>query len=104
MLRHGPGKLALLTTDRFRIERARAVARRAGDILGVPVHAVKDAADLRFALSRHEGQATSSSIDTVGMSQRDRSLSDQISMLAGAGPRCSACCCSTAPRARRHAQ
>jgi|GEM_PF-21920 len=81
VLRHGPQSLALLTTDRFRIG-AHEQLRIYGDILGVPVHAVKDAADLRFALSAMKDKHLVI-IDTVGMSQRDRSLSDQISMLAG---------------------
>lgn len=81
VLRHGPQSLALLTTDRFRIG-AHEQLRIYGDILGVPVHAVKDAADLRFALSAMKDKHLVI-IDTVGMSQRDRSLSDQIAMLAG---------------------
>ncbi len=43
VLRHGPERLALLTTDSFRIG-AHEQLRIYGDILGVPVHAVKDAA------------------------------------------------------------
>ncbi len=43
VLRHGADKLALLTTDSFRIG-AHEQLRIYGDILGVPVHAVKDAA------------------------------------------------------------
>ena len=81
VLRHGPEQLALLTTDSFRIG-AHEQLRIYGDILGVPVHAVKDAADLRFALNAMKDKHLVI-IDTVGMSQRDRSLSDQISMLAG---------------------
>lgn len=81
VLRHGPQSLALLTTDRFRIG-AHEQLRIYGDILGVPVHAVKDAADLRFALSAMKDKHLVI-IDTVGMSQRDRSLSEQIGMLAG---------------------
>jgi len=81
VLRHGADRLALLTTDRFRIG-AHEQLRIYGDILGVPVHAVKDAADLRFALSAMKDKHLVI-IDTVGMSQRDRSLSDQIAMLAG---------------------
>jgi len=81
VLRNGPQSLALLTTDRFRIG-AHEQLRIYGDILGVPVHAVKDAADLRFALSAMKDKHLVI-IDTVGMSQRDRSLSDQIAMLAG---------------------
>ncbi|NYI02422.1 flagellar biosynthesis protein FlhF [Cupriavidus plantarum] len=81
VLRHGPEQLALLTTDSFRIG-AHEQLRIYGDILGVPVHAVKDAADLRFALNAMKEKHLVI-IDTVGMSQRDRSLSDQIAMLAG---------------------
>jgi flagellar biosynthesis protein FlhF len=40
VLRHGADRLALLTTDRFRIG-AHEQLRIYGDILGVPVHAVK---------------------------------------------------------------
>lgn len=81
VLKHGPEKLALLTTDSFRIG-AHEQLRIYGDILGVPVHAVKDAADLRFALAAL-AEKHLVIVDTVGMSQRDRSLSDQIAMLAG---------------------
>ncbi|TPQ36953.1 flagellar biosynthesis protein FlhF [Cupriavidus pinatubonensis] len=81
VLRHGPERLALLTTDSFRIG-AHEQLRIYGDILGVPVHAVKDAADLRFALAAMKDKHLVI-IDTVGMSQRDRNLSEQIAMLAG---------------------
>ncbi|WP_340520854.1 flagellar biosynthesis protein FlhF, partial [Cupriavidus necator] len=81
VLRHGANKLALLTTDSFRIG-AHEQLRIYGDILGVPVHAVKDAADLRFALAAMKDKHLVI-IDTVGMGQRDRSLSEQIAMLAG---------------------
>ncbi|MGO4829960.1 flagellar biosynthesis protein FlhF, partial [Cupriavidus sp. 2KB_15] len=81
VLKHGPERLALLTTDTFRIG-AHEQLRIYGDILGVPVHAVKDAADLRFALAALTEKHLVI-IDTVGMSQRDRNLSEQIAMLAG---------------------
>ncbi len=81
VLKHGADKLALLTTDTFRIG-AHEQLRIYGDILGVPVHAVKDAADLRLALGAMKDKHLVI-IDTVGMSQRDRNLSDQIAMLAG---------------------
>jgi len=85
VLRHGAAKLALLTTDSFRIG-AHEQLRIYGDILGVPVHAVKDAADLRFALAAmHDRHFVI--IDTVGMSQRDRNLSEQTAMLAGVADR-----------------
>lgn len=82
VLKHGADKLALLTTDTFRIG-AHEQLRIYGDILGVPVHAVKDAADLRLALNALT-QKHLVIIDTVGMSQRDRNLSEQIAMLSGA--------------------
>jgi len=81
VLKHGPERLALLTTDSFRIG-AHEQLRIYGDILGVPVHAVKDAADLRFALDALADKHLVI-VDTVGMSQRDRNLSEQIAMLAG---------------------
>ena len=81
VLKHGPERLALLTTDSFRIG-AHEQLRIYGDILGVPVHAVKDAADLRFALNALADKHLVI-VDTVGMSQRDRNLSEQIAMLAG---------------------
>ncbi|MDR8059947.1 flagellar biosynthesis protein FlhF, partial [Burkholderia cenocepacia] len=54
-----------------------------GKILGVPVHAVKDAGDLALALSELRTKHIVL-IDTIGMSQRDRAVSDQIAMLHGA--------------------
>ncbi|MFC5476051.1 flagellar biosynthesis protein FlhF [Paraherbaspirillum soli] len=83
VLRFGPEKLALLTTDSYRIG-AFEQLRIYGQILGVSVHAVKDAADLRLALDdlRDKHMVL---IDTVGKSQRDRTVSEQVAMLCGAG-------------------
>ncbi|MDI1245242.1 MAG: flagellar biosynthesis protein FlhF, partial [Rhodoferax sp.] len=82
VMRFGAQKLALVTTDGFRIG-AYEQLRIYGQILGVSVHAVKDAGDLERALldlaDKHMVL-----IDTVGMSQRDRAVSSQISMLCGA--------------------
>ncbi|MDP3617422.1 MAG: flagellar biosynthesis protein FlhF, partial [Rhodoferax sp.] len=70
VMRFGSKKLALVTTDSYRIG-AYEQLRIYGQILGVTVHAVKDAADLERALldlaDKHMVL-----IDTVGMSQRDR--------------------------------
>ncbi len=81
VMRFGAKKLALVTTDSFRIG-AYEQLRIYGQILGVTVHAVKDAGDLERALldlaDKHMVL-----IDTVGMSQRDRAVSEQISMLCG---------------------
>lgn len=83
VMRFGSEKLALVTTDSYRIG-AYEQLRIYGQILGVSVHAVKDAVDLRLVLEdlRDKHMVL---IDTVGMSQRDRTVSDQIAMLCGAG-------------------
>ncbi len=82
VMRFGPEKLALVTTDSYRIG-AYEQLRIYGQILGVSVHAVKDAVDLELVLSdlRDKHMVL---IDTVGMSQRDHAVSGQIAMLCGA--------------------
>ena len=82
VMRHGASKLALITTDGYRIGGYEQL-RIYGKILGVMVHAVKDAADLKIALSELKNKHTVL-IDTVGMSQRDRLVSEQVAMLSGA--------------------
>lgn len=79
VMRFGADKLALVTTDSYRIG-AYEQLRIYGQILNVPVYAVKDAADLHLVLEdlRDKHMVL---IDTVGMSQRDRAVSDQIAML-----------------------
>ncbi|OJZ17422.1 MAG: flagellar biosynthesis protein FlhF [Thiobacillus sp. 65-29] len=83
VVRHGADKLALLTTDSYRIG-GHEQLRIYGKILGVSVHAVRDAADLRLALSELRNKHTVL-IDTVGMSQRDRAVAEQVEMLYQAG-------------------
>jgi flagellar biosynthesis protein FlhF len=85
VMRHGPGKLALITTDGYRIGGYEQL-RIYGKILGVMVHSVKDEADLRIALDELKGKHTVL-IDTVGVSQRDQMVSEQIAMLSSAGNR-----------------
>ncbi|KWC19033.1 flagellar biosynthesis protein FlhF [Burkholderia ubonensis] len=82
VMRFGASKVALLTTDSYRIG-GHEQLRIFGKILGVPVHAVKDAGDLQLALSELRNKHIVL-IDTIGMSQRDRAVSDQIAMLHGA--------------------
>jgi flagellar biosynthesis protein FlhF len=48
------------------------------------VHSVRDAPDLRLALAELRGKQTVL-IDTVGMSQRDQAVAEQIAMLDHAG-------------------
>ncbi|HRF72775.1 MAG TPA: flagellar biosynthesis protein FlhF, partial [Accumulibacter sp.] len=78
VLRHGARKLALVTTDGYRIG-AHEQLRIYGRILGVSVHLAKDADDLRATLKdlRHTHMVL---IDTMGMSQRDRLVSEQVAM------------------------
>ena len=83
VVRHGADSVALLTTDGYRIG-AHEQLRIYGRILGVQVHAVRDAADLRRTLADLSGKHMVL-IDTIGMSQRDRLVSEQAAMLDGAG-------------------
>lgn len=83
VVRHGAEKIALVTTDGYRIG-AHEQLRIYGRILGISVHLVRDAEDLRQTLEElsHKHMVL---IDTMGMSQRDKSVADQISMLVGSG-------------------
>jgi flagellar biosynthesis protein FlhF len=83
VVRYGADKVALLTTDSYRIA-AYEQLKIYGKILGVAVHAVKDAGDLRLTLSalRHKHLVL---IDTVGMGQRDERVGDQAAMFSEAG-------------------
>src|SRR5471032_459156 len=83
VMRFGASKVALLTTDSYRIG-GHEQLRIFGKILGVSVHAVKDGADLQLALSELRNKHIVL-IDTIGMSQRDRLVSDQMAMLCRAG-------------------
>lgn len=78
VLRHGARKLALVTTDGYRIG-AHEQLRIYGRILGVSVHLARDADDLRTTLNdlQHKHMVL---IDTMGMSQRDRLVSEQVAM------------------------
>ncbi|MBZ0096510.1 MAG: flagellar biosynthesis protein FlhF [Sulfuricella sp.] len=83
VVRHGADKVALLTTDSYRIG-AREQLRIYGKILGVTVHAVTDAEDLRLTLEELRNKHMVL-IDTVGMSQRDKLVAEQVAMLCGCG-------------------
>jgi flagellar biosynthesis protein FlhF len=83
VMRHGPEKLALITTDAYRIG-GHEQLRIYGKILGVMVHSVKDDADLRIALKELRNKHTVL-IDTVGVSQRDQMVTAQVAMLQDAG-------------------
>ncbi|SEK70829.1 flagellar biosynthesis protein FlhF [Nitrosovibrio tenuis] len=83
VIRHGADKLALLTTDGYRIG-GHEQLRIYGKILGVTVHAVKDAQDLALALVELRGKHMVL-IDTVGVGQRDQMVAEQVAMFAGCG-------------------
>lgn len=83
VVRHGAESLALLTTDRYRIG-AHEQLRIYGRILGVPVHVVKDAADLRRTLGELR-QRHMVLIDTAGVGQKDRMVAEQSALLTAAG-------------------
>jgi flagellar biosynthesis protein FlhF len=83
VVRHGAENLALITTDSYRIG-AHEQLRIYGRILGVTVHVVRDATDLRTTLRDLAGKHMVL-IDTVGMSQRDQAVAEQAAMLNAAG-------------------
>lgn len=83
VLKFGAERVALITTDSYRIG-AHEQLKIYGRILNVPVHAVKDETELQLTLA----DLTRSHlilIDTVGMSQRDRRITEQIEFLCGRG-------------------
>ena len=81
VLRHGASKVALVTTDGYRIG-AHEQLRIYGRILGVSVYLVKDALELRQTLVelQHKHMVL---IDTMGMSQKDKLVPELTDMLAG---------------------
>ncbi len=79
ILRHGSRRIALLTTDSYRIgghEQLRTLAH----ILGVPVHLVSDGDDLQRAVDTWADKGLVL-IDTTGMGQRDARLSQQLALI-----------------------
>jgi|688.fasta_scaffold20882_4 flagellar biosynthesis protein FlhF len=83
VLRHGANKLALINTDSYRIGAPEQV-RIYGKILGVSVYSVRDEADLKNTLESLKDKHCVL-IDTVGMSQRDLNIAEQIAMLSREG-------------------
>ena len=82
-LRHGPNRVALVTTDNYRIG-AHEQLRTYGRILGVPVRIAMDHEELHNALLGLRDKPLVL-IDTAGMSQRDVRLSEQFALLNGSG-------------------
>lgn len=80
VMKHGTQNLGIITTDAYRVGGYEQL-RIYGKILGVMVHAVKDQDDLKIALNELQNKHTIL-IDTVGVSQRDQMVTEQISMLS----------------------
>lgn len=83
MKRVGPQQLLLITTDTYRIG-AHEQLKIYGDIMHVPVMVVQDATELKQSVLAARPDQTIL-IDNVGISQRDRFVSEQAAMLADAG-------------------
>lgn len=83
VVRHGADRVALLTTDTYRIG-AHEQLRIYGRILGVTTHVVRDAAELKTTLSELRGKHLVL-IDTIGMSQRDKMVAEQVHALSRSG-------------------
>jgi len=82
-LKHGPHRVALITTDNYRVaahEQLRSYAR----IMGVPMRVTGDVDSLREALDSLQDKELIL-IDTAGMSQRDMLLNKQFAMLQAEG-------------------
>ena len=79
VMKHGTQNLGLITTDSYRIG-GHEQLRIYGKILGVMVHAVKDEEDLKIAL-KELSKKHMVLIDTVGVSQRDHAVSEQLALL-----------------------
>ena len=85
VLRHGANRVALVTTDSYRIG-AYDQLRAYGRILGTAVYLAKDAEELQQIL----GELTNKHmvlIDTMGMSQKDKLVVELNNMLAACGVR-----------------
>lgn len=78
-LRHGRRHMALITTDTYRIG-AREQLLTFGEILGVPVQAAENRAELIQLLQSHERKKLVL-IDNAGLSQRDLRLAVQLADL-----------------------
>jgi flagellar biosynthesis protein FlhF len=83
VVRHGADRVALLTTDTYRIG-AHEQLRIYGRILGVATSIVRDAAELKAALADLRGKHMVL-IDTIGMSQRDKLVAEQVQALTRSG-------------------
>lgn len=82
-LRNGPGRVALIAADDYRIG-ARAQLSAYGEILGAPVHIASDGAELKRVLDALRAMDLIL-IDTTGLGHRDVRMSQQLAALSGDG-------------------
>ena len=82
-LKHGAHRVALITTDNYRVA-AHEQLRSYASILGVPLRVAGDAESLRDAFESLKDKELIL-IDTAGMSQRDMMLNKQFDMLHADG-------------------
>ncbi len=78
--RHGEGKVALLTTDSYRIG-AQDQLKVFGKLLDVPVRTIDTESSLRAALRSFDNKELIL-IDTAGMSRKDTRLNEQLKIFA----------------------
>jgi flagellar biosynthesis protein FlhF len=83
VLKHGASKVALVTTDSYRIG-AHEQLRIYGRILGVSVHLARDQEELAQTLSELSSKHMVL-IDTMGASQKNAVVAEQNAMLAACG-------------------
>lgn len=83
VIRHGADKVALLTTDSYRIG-GHEQLRIYGRLLGLSVRNIQDGDDLQLTLSELKNKHIVL-IDTIGMSHRDQMVAEQIAMFVRAG-------------------
>jgi flagellar biosynthesis protein FlhF len=83
VIRHGADKVALLTTDSYRIG-GHEQLRIYGRLLGLSVRNIQDADDLQLTLSELRNKHIVL-IDTMGISHRDQMVAEQIAMFVRTG-------------------
>jgi len=83
VMRHGAGRVALVSTDHYRIGAA-AQLEHYGRLLGVQVYPAYDARSLGKVLEMLQGRHTVL-IDTAGMAGSDPRLAQQLEILADTG-------------------
>lgn len=86
VMARGPGQVVLVSTDRFRIGAHQQLCIY-GDLMGVTVQTLDTPQSLaeRISGTTRQDQAPLVLIDTMGMSQRDRGVIQQVGELSQAG-------------------